>query len=381
MEKILYIPHYPGYKLIKNRSFIIASQLSKYAQVYFVQWHIPNRRNLDAKFITQLKNFKSSLREEGDLNIINIPLLFWPGKSLSKYTFNEWMINSIIKKLDIDTVINAGMNLVRFPNIKSAIRIYDIVDDHLDMNQNLNIDTQRLKYLSEDIKCADLITAITEQVQNKVRERYGIEAVLAPNGIDLTKQELMQIPQRDKNKSSKIFGFIGNIHEKWVNMNLALDAFREHLIEFPNDIFRIIGDGDKEYIKALSKEYNNANIEFLGPISQSEIYDYFADIDIGVIPFHINSFTENSLPIKAIEHGCFDTPVVSTPINALRKLSYVHFGTTRMHWKQLYKKLRNENIHIQKDELEPYIWEDIVNKLYNDCLCNLSDKITANVSV
>lgn len=374
MDNVLYIPHYPDYKLIKNRSYIIARELSGFTNVYYVHWHIPSSRNLQSKLIAQFKNLDHGIHSEGMFHIINMPLLFWPDKSTSKYAFNEWMINSIIRKLNITIVINAGTNLIRFSRIKNIIKIYDIVDDHLDENENLGIDSLRLSRLTKDIKSADLITAITEKVQNKVQIKFNSDAILVPNGIDLTKQELLMLPERNGYKNCCTFGFIGNIHEKWVNLNLALDAFKDHLKEYPEDKFEVIGGGDTSYLQRLTNEYNCAQIEFLGPIKQEKIYDYFAHIDIGVIPFHINSFTENSLPIKAIEHGCFDTPVVSTPINALKKLSYVHFGTSLSQWKTLYKKLRFDQIHIDRHQFLPYIWETIVKNFYESQICKLREK-------
>jgi hypothetical protein len=373
MSKIVYIPHYPDHQLIKNRSYIIARELSEYTEVYYVHWHIPKNKNLETRLLTQFRNFHLNINTEGRLNIVHIPLLFWPDDSIVKYTFNEMAVNYIIKRLGITTVIDASLNLVRFPRIKNVFKIYDLVDDHLETNRSLNIDAGRLKYLTDDIRCADLVTAITEQVKDKVLSRFNIDAILLPNGVDMTEKELLSIPERNKHNNAKIFGFIGNIHEKWVNMNLALDAFMGHLAKYPQDEFRIIGGGDNDYIKRLSNEYNNPQIKFLGPVGQNEIYNQFSHIDIGVIPFHINSFTENSLPIKAIEHGCFDTPVISTPVNALKKFSYVRFGSTVSEWLSLYKMLRDDITHIDKDEVRPYIWQDIVKKFYEDHLCELPD--------
>ena len=381
MTRILYIPHYPGYQLIKNRSYIIARELSGYTNVYFVQWHIPENKNFHTRLLTQFKNLGMKLHAEDKLNILNMPLLFRPENSIIKYAFNEMMVNSMIKGLGITAVINASLNLIRLPRIKNVFKIYDLVDDHLETNQNLNIDARRLRQLADDIQCADLTTAITEQVADKVRGRFNIEAVLVPNGVDMTLQQLLSIPERNKLSRAKIFGFIGNIHQKWVNLELALDAFYAHLAQEPQDIFRIIGGGDIDYIEQLRRKYNSPQIEFLGPVGQNEIYRHFAQIDIGVIPFHLSSFTENSLPIKAIEHGCFDSPVISTPVNALKKLSYVRFGQTVADWQRLYKLLREDITHIDKDELRPYIWQDIVRQFYQDNICSLTERTLQTTGV
>jgi glycosyltransferase involved in cell wall biosynthesis len=381
MTKILYIPHYPSYQLIKNRSYIIARELSRCTDVYFVQWHIPKNKDIFTRFTTQFKNLGMKLHTEDKLNLLNMPLLFKPENSTIKYAFNEYMVNSMIKGLGITAVINASMNLFRFPKIRNVLKIYDLVDDHLETNQNLNIDAQRLNNLIDDIRCADLTTAITEQVADKVRDRFHIEAVLVPNGVDMTQQQLQAIPKRNKTGRPVIFGFTGNIHQKWVNMELALDAFCAHLAQYPQDKFRIIGGGDTDYIRQLHEKYNRPQIEFIGPVSQNEIYRHFAELDIGVIPFHISSFTKNSLPIKAIEHGCFDSPVISTPVKALKKLSFVRFGDTVTDWQRLYKLLRNDNTHIDKNELAPYIWQDIVEKFYQDHFCRLPENTLQTAKV
>jgi len=366
MNRILYIPHAPDYRWIKNRSFIIARQLSNYCRVYYVHWDIPESNRAHSKIICQVKNLKFSINTEGSLKIVNVPLLFWPKNSNIKYPFNEWVINTIIKKLDISIVINAGMNLVRFPDIKNVTKVYDLVDDHLDADKNLNIDARRLKQLADDIRCADLLTAVTEQVRKKVKDRFNLDAGLLPNGIDLTEKEFFSLPEKRKPNKTVTYSFIGNVDERWVDLNLALEAFRLHTQDYPDDRFRIIGGGDQAYIKRLSDTYNCPQINFLGPIDQKDIYDYFPKINIGVIPFRINSFTRNSFPIKAIEYACFGAPVISTEIAALKDFSFVYFGNTVSQWQLLYKKLRSHNASIDRNEVQPYIWENIVRKFYTE---------------
>jgi len=94
--KLLFIPHVPNRTLV-NRVYAFA----KATDSYFLTWEMDNS-SLKHKIISQLRSFR--FRQNGKM--VQIPLLFKPEQFAT--TFNTHNLNTLIDKLHIDAVLNAG---------------------------------------------------------------------------------------------------------------------------------------------------------------------------------------------------------------------------------------------------------------------------------
>jgi glycosyltransferase involved in cell wall biosynthesis len=59
-----------------------------------------------------------------------------------------------------------------------------------------------------------------------------------------------------------------------------------------------------------------SNVYFLGQKGQTEVADYVAALDVGLLPYELNIETENISPLKMYEYLALGLPVVSTAIPA-----------------------------------------------------------------
>ena len=83
----------------------------------------------------------------------------------------------------------------------------------------------------------------------------------------------------------------------------------------------VVGDSRGAYFTNVKEKYKN-DIIFTGLIPPDDVGDYFKTLDVGLIPFELNDFTNNALPIKAMEYGLAGANVISTPLDGLKAKSF-----------------------------------------------------------
>ena len=301
--KLLFIPHVPNLNLI-NRVY----EFAKVTDSYFLTWEMDNS-SLKHKIISQLQ----SLRFRKNGKMVQIPLLFKPEKFAA--AFNTHNLNTLIDELNIDVVINANALLFDIQKINVPV-IYDLVDDHLEANSSIGLSINRIQKIKEDIKNARGVLCVTTLLENKVRG-MGLHrnTVTIENGVYIKKfQNAKSLKKELGIEGKKVFGFIGGI-EKWTGIDKAIEQYLK--IKDDNNAFLVVGGNDGAFYRNLVKKYSG-DILFAGSIPPDSVADYFKTIDVGLIPFELNDFTHNALPIKALEYALAGAHVISTPLNGLK---------------------------------------------------------------
>ena len=297
---MLFIPHVPNLSVI-NRVY----EFAKNTDSYFLYWEIDNS-SFKHKIISQLK----SLRFRQDNKIVQIPLIFKPEKLSIR--FNTMMLNHLIDKLDIDVVINANALLFDIANIKVPV-FYDMVDDHLSINQAIGLTPNRVKKIQTDVKNSKGVICVTSLVEEKVKS-FNPNTITIENGIYLKRfNEAKSIKKELGLDGKKVFGFIGGI-EEWTGLHKAIQSYLQ--IKNNHTAFIVVGGNDGSYYKNLLQKYSD-DILFVGKVEPQKVAEYFKSIDIGLIPFELNDFTNNALPIKALEYALAGASVISTPLTYL----------------------------------------------------------------
>ena len=309
---ILFIPHVPNLNLI-NRVY----EFAKNTDSYFLNWQIDNS-SLKHKIASQL----NSLKFKQDGKIVQIPLLFKPQKLATK--FNTLNLNRLIDRLKIDVVVNANALLFDIKEIKVPV-VYDLVDDHLEVNSDIGLNKERVKKIKEDIKNSVGVVAVTKILENKLKElKLNRNTTTIENGVYIERFKNAKSLKRELGLEGKrVFGFIGGI-ERWTGIDRAIEEYLK--IKTKDRAFLVVGGNDGEFYRSLVKKYSS-DILFVGRIKPDLVADYFKTIDVGLIPFELNDFTHNALPIKALEYALAGATVISTPLNGLKskKFPFVEF--------------------------------------------------------
>ncbi len=337
---ILFIPHVPNLNVI-NRVYGFA----KNTDSYFLNWEIDNA-SLKHKVLSQFKSL--TFRQNG--KIIQIPLLFKPEKLAIK--FNTLSLNRLINSLNIDVVVNANALLFDIAKIKVPV-IYDLVDDHLEINSAIGLDQKRVEKIKEDIKNAKAVVCVTEILEQKVKD-LGLhdKIITIENGVYIKKfQNAKSLKKELGIEGKKVFGFIGGI-EKWTGIDKAIEQYLK--IKDDNNAFLVVGGNDGAFYRNLVKKYSG-DILFAGSIPPDSVADYFKTIDVGLIPFELNDFTHNALPIKALEYALAGAHVISTPLNGLKAkhfpfVTFCDIDTFAVCMQQAYKEVDFDFSKLSWDE-------------------------------
>jgi len=305
--KILFIPHVPNLKVV-NRVYEFAKKLDG----LFLTWDIDNS-GLKNKLISQINSLFRKI--EVDNNFLKIPLLFKPEGLASK--FNTKLLNFAIQKYDIDIVVNANALLFNVKEIKVPV-IYDLVDDHLTENLDIGLTKSRVEKIKEDIKYSRGVVCVSDILKEKVKS-LNSNVITIENGVDIEKFNKAKSLKKELNlENKKVIGYIGGVDE-WTGIDKACENF----VKIKNNSLAmiVVGGSESEFYKNLKNKYKK-DIIFMGNISPKEVANYFKTIDIGLIPFKLNNFTNNAFPIKALEYGLAGASVISTHLKLLKKKNF-----------------------------------------------------------
>jgi len=340
---ILFIPHVPNTTVI-NRVY----EFAKVTNSYFLIWQMDNS-SLKHKIFSQLH----SLQYKRDGKNIQIPLLFKPQNLATK--FNTLMLNNLIDKLKIDVVVNANALLFDIKNIKVPV-IYDLVDDHLEVNDEIGLNQKRIDKIKEDIRYSKGVICVSSFLEEKAKT-LNQNVITIENGLYFDRFDNAKSLKSELGlEGKKVFGYIGGVDE-WTGLQEAIEYYLK--IKNETNVFLVVGGNDSDYFQNLKKNYQK-EIFFIGKVSPIEVANYFKTIDIGLIPFKLNDFTNNALPIKAIEYGYMKKPVISTP---LKYLQYKQFPFINFCQIEDFYKYMQEDLVYKEFDFSSYSWESLAQTL------------------
>ena len=342
---ILFIPHVPNLNVI-NRVY----EFSKISNSHFLYWHIDNS-NLVNKIKSQIFSLKFSQKDK----MVQIPLLFKP-ESIA-VVFNTFMINRLIDKLQIDVVVNANALLFDIKSIKVPV-VYDLVDDHLTVNSDIGLNEKRVKKIERDLTFSQGVVCVTDILKTKAK-KFNSNIITVENGLYLERFKNAKSLKKDLEiENKKVFGFIGGIDE-WTGIEKAIQQYLK--IKDDTTAFLIVGGNNSTFYKYLVEKYGK-DILFVGQITPEKVGDYFKTIDVGLIPFELNDFTHNALPIKALEYALAGGFVISTPLKGLMQKDFPFIKFCDI--EDFHNNMQVEFKEVRFD-FESYSWENQTNKLIN----------------
>ena len=342
---ILFIPHVPNLKVI-NRVY----EFAKNSNSYFLYWDMDNS-NLKNKLLSQIKSFRFLKKDK----IVQIPLLFKPDFFAKRV--NTVFLNLLIKRLNIDVVVNANAVLFDIKSVTVPV-FYDMVDDHLEENPLIGLDKNRVKKIKEDIKASKGVICVSTFLEKKVKE-LNKNTVTIENGVYIERfLKAKSLKAKYNLENKRVFGYIGGV-EEWSGVEKAIRNYLK--IKDDSTAFMVVGDSKKEYFTKVKKAYSD-DILFIGEVLPQNVADFFKTLDVGVIPFELNDFTNNALPIKALEYALAGANVISTP---LKYLKYKNFPFVRFCDMDDFANCMKEDFKEIEYDFSEYEWSFLAEKLTN----------------
>lgn len=319
MKNILIIPHSPSLN-VKVRSLEFAKCLANEYNIYYLTWN-PYYPISFKKISLETKDFfrKINVCRKDNIYFTKISILHRPLNFMLRY--NEFQIKRFLIRYHIDIVINANAYFFKIPKIKNILYIYDLVDYHL----GSCIEKTKVymeNFIKDEINKADKIIVPSYSLQTIIKKEYKKESIVIPTGINLetfkniSKEVIDKIITKYNLRNKFVIGYIG-FHSNWSGLEFLINCFQK--IKTKETVLFIVGEGS-EVDKLKNKMIDG--IIFTGQISPSIIQNYFQVIDIGVLPFVKNTFTDYALPIKIIEYGAAEKITIANKLLELQKINF-----------------------------------------------------------
>jgi len=264
-------------------------------------------------------------------------------KKLNRY-FSNLSSSIFVKRLKPDLLWSfdrQDLELVRLTKNDTA-SLYDCVDyfSTLDPVINEQIKTREAKLIKE----ADYFF-VNSRVLEKVKKHIKKPDKVVPQGFDIEAFETKNPPSPKEKIPHPRVGFVGNLTYR-LDFNLLRSlikkmpkisfVFTDAFLPMPaDDKFR-----DTEKLIEEIKSFNNV---YLVPRTQSRrvIKEIIKSFDIGIIPYDVSlDFNRYCYPMKLFEYFYLGLPVLSTPIEELKRFpKFVKIGKNAREWEKHIKNL------------------------------------------
>jgi glycosyltransferase involved in cell wall biosynthesis len=198
-----------------------------------------------------------------------------------------------------------------------SFRIYHATEDYLTdssgWNQGMQITAESVIRTLPHI---DLLVGVSERVVESYRTVGGYTGPTAvvENGCDaeyfLERVELCSKLNGEAKHPIAIFQ--GGINQR-LDYSLILDLVRS----MPDWEFRFCGAAIDS--PAWLRIKNQPNVHYLGALTPDEFTRQMCEATIGIIPYIQDRWILNSFPLKAYEYVACGLPVVTVPVDALRR--------------------------------------------------------------
>lgn len=218
---------------------------------------------------------------------------------------------------------------------KRGVTIYDIVD----YPEARNI--QERMYIEQYVKSADVVIVNSKTLYRHFSSVRRDIAVV-PQGFSL---EEFQYPRRVKTflQDKPIIGFVGSIGSK-------LDFSLLYRLIDRNPQYRFIFWGPKEYVSGENRRllslkivrlYSYPNVLIGKSKNKRDIPNVIKQFDICMIPYRTSVLAiQMSYPMKIMEYFYMGKPVISTPIEELRRFpKFIRVGSAVEKWEEHINEL------------------------------------------
>jgi len=170
-----------------------------------------------------------------------------------------------------------------------------------------------------------------------------------------------------------VLGYVGVLRE-WVDLEPVFGAISDLRNRGLNVKLMIVGEeGGMQHNKDLALHYGIfENVIFTGTVPYDLVPKYISLMNVGLVPFKINSVTEGAIPLKIFEYLACEVPAISTPLPGI-KLEFadgIFYAAERDEYTNIIHSLEtNRQSGKEKGEqgrskiVESYSWSAITKRL------------------
>lgn len=154
--------------------------------------------------------------------------------------------------------------------------------------------------------------AVSEMAQETLKNLYGTEAVVIPNGIDCARFGRARHLEIRKAPTGLRIGFLGRFEETRKGLPILLEALPKILRALPGVELIIAGPGEPEKALAKMDPHVKRQVRFLGRLSEEEKVAFLGGLDLYIAP-NIGGESFGIILAEAMASGA---PVLASDIPA-----------------------------------------------------------------
>ena len=206
------------------------------------------------------------------------------------------------------------------------VAVYHCIDDFVAAGYPLTSPQYVARMEAEQCRRVDIVFARTERLAS-ARRQHNPNTHLLPGGVDARHFDPARssVPHRaiDILPRPRV-GLVGTIDDR-VDTELIGYCARN----LPHATFVLVGPVKKHRVDVRCLE-DLPNVHMLPPCSHAQVPSIVAGLDVCLVPYRVNAYTEGVSPIKLYEYLAMGKPVVTTDLPYLRREArHIQIGQTR----------------------------------------------------
>ena len=280
-----------------RRNQHLATQLVRSGAVASLHFVAPPRGGLAIRAVTS--------RPVDGVEVITPPLLV-PRRYGGYAVLARWLRRRL-REVDIVWVNDPVAGRAALAAGRPAL--YDVTDDWRCLAQPRR-DRRRI-IVAENALAQRAVTVVcSAELAERWRARYGVEAVVVPNGVDVEAlRESTPVPLPGPPPHAV---YVGTQHANRLDVGLVTQLAARMTVH-------LVGPGRLDTRAAA--RLDAAGVRRHGPVPHEHVPGWLLAADVLVSPHVVNGFTRSLDAIKAHEYLATDRPVVATPSSGFQALS------------------------------------------------------------
>lgn len=230
---------------------------------------------------------------------------------------------------------------IRLPNWKL---IFDIVDYHFSPIESRRKELEKQK--DELFNRADYVFCISKTLKKLYQKRSPKEIKIVPQGFAIEDFNSAASSDIKLPAGKPIIGFIGQISQR-LDLKLLHELIGNKLewnFVFIGPVHHESNVSDKLDEKEVMRIMDFKNVFYYGAQNRETLPNIVKQFDVCIIPYDTDhEFNRYCYPMKLFEYFYLGMPIVSTPIEELKKFpNFVMIGKDAKSWKIHIKNLLSE---------------------------------------
>ena len=229
----------------------------------------------------------------------------------------------------IAAVINASP-LVQFPRGLSAPRLLHVTDDWLASSELMGLSAAHVeRVLRANIAAADLVTAVSPGLAQKISAFSGRTVEFLPNGC--------RAPALAEAVGARqpVAVLVGQLNER-LDFDTLSELGRSGI---PVMVLGPRTERAPSARKRLDEFLSWPTVQWHGEVSRLELAKVLGTATVGLTPYTTSEFNRSSFPLKTLEYLAFGLPVVATDLPATRWIGseFVNIATSSRDFVELVR--------------------------------------------